>query len=133
MNDSMVYLSGNLVYSCARCRTHLALHDDIISKSFHGRQGRAFLLDQAVNVTTGRPEERRLITGLHTVCDLYCKRCKTLIGWTYERAYESSQKYKEGKFIIEKIHLFEEPEGQRARRKAVRRETDHDMVVEYEG
>jgi hypothetical protein len=27
------------------------------------------------------------------------------VGWTYNKAYESSQKYKEGKFIIEKINL----------------------------
>ena len=45
------------------------------------------------------------MTGLHSVCDIFCKRCKTLVGWTYEKAYEPSQKYKEGKFIIEKINL----------------------------
>lgn len=45
------------------------------------------------------------MTGLHTVCDIFCKRCKGMVGWTYLRAYESSQKYKEGKFIIEKINL----------------------------
>jgi hypothetical protein len=28
-----------------------------------------------------------------------------MIGWTYDKAYEHSQKYKEGKFIIEKINL----------------------------
>ena len=28
-----------------------------------------------------------------------------MVGWTYARAYEHSQKYKEGKFIIEKINL----------------------------
>ena len=28
-----------------------------------------------------------------------------MVGWTYSRAYESSQKYKEGKFIVEKINL----------------------------
>lgn len=28
-----------------------------------------------------------------------------MVGWTYTRAYESSQKYKEGKFIVEKINL----------------------------
>jgi hypothetical protein len=28
-----------------------------------------------------------------------------MVGWTYLRAYESNQKYKEGKFIIEKINL----------------------------
>jgi hypothetical protein len=27
------------------------------------------------------------------------------VGWTYQKAYEASQKYKEGKFIIEKINL----------------------------
>lgn len=28
-----------------------------------------------------------------------------MVGWTYAKAYEHSQKYKEGKFIIEKINL----------------------------
>lgn len=105
MNDSMVYLDGPQVYTCAQCRTHMTSHDDIISKSFHGRHGRAYLFDQCVNVTIGPSEDRRLITGLHTVCDIFCKRCKTLVGWTYLKAYESSQKYKEGKYIIEKINL----------------------------
>lgn len=45
------------------------------------------------------------MTGLHVVCDIFCKRCKRLVGWTYSKAYEPSQKYKEGKFIIEKINL----------------------------
>ena len=31
-----------------------------------------------------------------------------MVGWTYARAYESSQKYKEGKYIIEKINLHME-------------------------
>ena len=39
-NDSMVYLDGPQVYTCAQCRTHLTSHDDIISKSFHGRHGK---------------------------------------------------------------------------------------------
>jgi Yippee zinc-binding/DNA-binding /Mis18, centromere assembly len=105
VNDSMVYLDGPQVYTCAQCRTHITSHDDIISKSFHGRHGRAYLFDQCVNVTIGPSEDRRLITGMHTVSDLFCKRCKTLVGWTYLKAFESSQKYKEGKYIIEKIHL----------------------------
>ena len=46
-----------------------------------------------------------LMTGLHTVSDISCKRCRTLIGWTYSRAYDISQKYKEGKYVIEKVHL----------------------------
>jgi hypothetical protein len=31
-----------------------------------------------------------------------------MVGWTYAKAYESSQKYKEGKYIIEKINLHME-------------------------
>ena len=73
--------------------------------------GRAYLFDNCVNISIGKAEDRRLITGLHSVCDIFCKRCKTLIGWTYAKAYEPSQKYKEGKFIIEKIHLHMEESG----------------------
>lgn len=29
-------------------------------------------------------------------------------GWKYEHAFESSQKYKEGKFIIELAHMIKE-------------------------
>jgi Yippee zinc-binding/DNA-binding /Mis18, centromere assembly len=105
LNDAMVYLDGAQIYSCAQCRTHLTSHDDIISKSFHGRHGRAYLFDQCVNVDLGPAEDRLLITGMHSVSDIFCKRCKSLVGWTYNKAYENSQKYKEGKFIIEKINL----------------------------
>mmetsp|Transcript_13765 Transcript_13765/g.22783 ORF Transcript_13765/g.22783 Transcript_13765/m.22783 type:complete len:310 (-) Transcript_13765:160-1089(-) len=108
INDSMVYLDGPQLYTCAQCRTHLTSHDDIISKSFHGRHGRAYLFDQCVNVTIGPAEDRMLITGLHSVCDIFCRRCKGMVGWTYAKAYESSQKYKEGKYIIEKINLHME-------------------------
>lgn len=105
LNDSMIYLDGPQIYTCAKCRTHLTSHDEIVSKSFHGRHGRAFLFDHCVNVDIGPAELRPLMTGLHSVCDIFCKRCKGLVGWTYLEAYEHSQKYKEGKFILEKINL----------------------------
>jgi hypothetical protein len=111
INDEMVYLEGPVIYCCGECGTHLTTHGDIVSKSFHGRHGRAYLLDSCVNITVGRAEDRRLMTGLHSVCDIFCKRCNTLVGWTYKRAYELSQKYKEGKFIVEKIFLQLEDDG----------------------
>ena len=43
-NDAMVYLDGPQIYTCGQCRTHLTSHDDIISKSFHGRHGRSCAL-----------------------------------------------------------------------------------------
>lgn len=47
----------------------------------------------------------QLMTGLHTVADVYCSDCHEVLGWKYERAYEETQKYKDGKFILEKSKL----------------------------
>ena len=72
---------------------NLANHDELISKSFQGSQGRAYLFNSVVNIGCGQAEERVLLTGLHAVADIYCDCCKTVLGWKYEQAYESSQKY----------------------------------------
>jgi hypothetical protein len=48
------------------------------------------------------------LAGLHAVADIYCDCCKTTLGWKYEHAFESSQKYKEGKYIIELAHMIKE-------------------------
>lgn len=95
-------------YSCVHCRAHLASQVNLISKSFQGSQGRAYLFDSVVNIASGPAEQRVLLTGLHHVADIHCQRCKTTLGWKYEHAYEHSQKYKEGKFIIELVHMFKD-------------------------
>ncbi|KAK2724082.1 protein yippee-like 1 isoform X2 [Artemia franciscana] len=71
-------------YSCVHCRAHLANHDELISKSFQGSQGRAYLFNSVVNVGCGPAEERVLLTGLHAVADIYCECCKTTLGWKYQ-------------------------------------------------
>ena len=96
------------IYSCAHCRAHLANHDDIISKSFQGYEGRAYLFDKVINVRCGRAITKVLLTGLHAVADMYCENCNTAIGWKYEHVFEDRQKYKEGKFIIETAHMLKE-------------------------
>ncbi|GJN35037.1 hypothetical protein PR202_gb23764 [Eleusine coracana subsp. coracana] len=101
-------LVGPRVYSCCNCRNHICLHDDIISKAFQGRNGRAFLFSHAMNVVMGPKEDRQLMTGLHTVADIYCHDCREVLGWKYERADEEAQKYKEGKFIFEKSKIVKE-------------------------
>ncbi|NXC55164.1 YPEL1 protein, partial [Aleadryas rufinucha] len=90
-------------YSCIHCRAHLANHDELISKASDN-----FSLFFRVNVGCGPAEERVLLTGLHAVADIYCENCKTTLGWKYEHAFESSQKYKEGKFIIELAHMIKD-------------------------
>ncbi|KAH0641738.1 hypothetical protein KY290_033348 [Solanum tuberosum] len=73
-----------------------------------GRNGRAFLFSHAMNIVVGPKEDRHLMTGLHTVADVHCCDCREVLGWKYERAYEEAQKYKEGKFVLEKSKIVKE-------------------------
>jgi hypothetical protein len=88
-------------------RCELALYDELVSKAFQGRNGRAYLFGNVINVKKGKQEKRYLTTGLHVVCDIFCQGCEGNIGWFYKEAYEPSQKYKVGKFIIERDKMSE--------------------------
>ncbi|CAM9565265.1 unnamed protein product [Discosporangium mesarthrocarpum] len=66
---------------------------------------RAYLFDNVVNVTTGPSVKRGLRTGMHTVSDIYCTDCQTLLGWRYDDAVEQEEKYKVGKFVLEKAKI----------------------------
>lgn len=70
-------------------------------QSFRGQHGKAFLFDKVVNVIPGETEERSMTTGRHIVRDIKCRQCQQNVGWTYDKAFEESEKYKEGKFILE--------------------------------
>ncbi|KAF2400181.1 yippee zinc-binding protein-like protein Moh1 [Trichodelitschia bisporula] len=97
-----VYLNcTSKVYGCKNCHTHLGYHDDIMSRNFRGQHGKAYLFETVVNVTQGDPGERSMTTGRHIVRDIYCRQCRETVGWKYDKAYEASEKYKEGKFILE--------------------------------
>ncbi|KAK3068346.1 hypothetical protein LTR53_014162 [Teratosphaeriaceae sp. CCFEE 6253] len=120
------YLSGNASHlRCARCLADLAHSNQIISKGFTGRHGRAFLiapsqsslsanpthlssakakndaLPNLPNTYTHKPVPRQLVTGAHTVGDISCAQCGTVLGWKYVAAEEEAQRYKVGKFILE--------------------------------
>lgn len=41
------------------------------------------------------------MTGAHTVSDVSCAQCGSVLGWKYVAAEEESQRYKVGKFILE--------------------------------
>lgn len=114
------YLDGHVSYlRCAGCASHLCLTSQIISKGFTGRHGRAYLVSaepvaSAVSISASssptaslpntileHPAPRQLVTGAHTVSDVSCTFCGTVIGWKYVAAEEESQRYKVGKFILE--------------------------------
>ncbi|KAL3741806.1 hypothetical protein ACJRO7_017299 [Eucalyptus globulus] len=99
---------GGRAYRCRFCNSPLALADDVLSKSFNCHQGRAFLFSKVVNVTVGGEEERLMLTGMHTVEDVFCCCCGQILGWKYVAAHDKSQKYKEGKFVLERWRIMEE-------------------------
>jgi hypothetical protein len=39
------FLEGDNIYSCIHCGTHLTSLSELISKSFNGQSGRAFLFN----------------------------------------------------------------------------------------
>jgi hypothetical protein len=103
---------------CARCGADICLTSQIISKGFTGRHGRAYLVSGHGDVTsasaaaapsatslsntiTQKAVPRQLVTGAHTVCDLSCVICGSVLGWKYIAAEEESQRYKVGNFILE--------------------------------
>ncbi|KAF2244862.1 yippee-domain-containing protein [Trematosphaeria pertusa] len=107
---------------CSKCLTDLIPTSSIISKGFTGRHGRAYLVSppptaalyprgslppnelgaaDLPNTLTHKPVPRQLVTGAHTVSDISCRTCGSVLGWKYVEAEEESQRYKVGKFILE--------------------------------
>ncbi|KAF8894340.1 yippee-domain-containing protein [Gymnopilus junonius] len=99
---------GHPSYSCSKCSAVIVLQDELISKSFSGRDGRGYLMQSATNVKLGRKEDRSLLTGVHTVADVYCLGCNDRLGWFYHKASDHTQKYKEGKYLLEREKLIKE-------------------------
>ena len=48
-----------------------------------------------------------MLTGKHMVRDVGCKNCTAKLGWIYEFAVEETQRYKEGKVILERALVNE--------------------------
>ena len=107
---------------CQKCLVDLIPTSSIISKGFTGRHGRAYLVSppssssflqggvlpptgftagDLPNTLTHKPQPRQLVTGAHTVSDISCRSCGSVLGWKYVDAAEDTQKYKVGKFILE--------------------------------
>ncbi|CAN6309730.1 unnamed protein product [Urochloa humidicola] len=93
----LMHLEGN-VYSCKHCKTHLGLAGDIISKAFHCKHGKAYLFHKVVNVTPGVKEDRMMMTGMHTVSDIFCVGCGAIVGWKYRHMRRARGTRKESIF-----------------------------------
>eukprot|EP00037_Helgoeca_nana_P014400 m.134457 g.134457 ORF g.134457 m.134457 type:complete len:120 (-) comp22531_c0_seq1:339-698(-) len=94
------FLAGS-IYSCAECSTHITSQDQLVSKSFQGRFGKAYLFKKTVNLELGPEKIRVLLTGEHTIADVHCVKCHAYVGWKYVHAEDQENEYKIGKTIIE--------------------------------
>lgn len=88
-------------YACSNCRTHLSSSQEIMSRDYRGKTGDAYLMSKLVNIEEGFHETRIMMTGEYLVCDINCSWCHQLIGWKYLKSDTLSQKYKEGRYIME--------------------------------
>jgi hypothetical protein len=61
-----------------------------------------------MNILLGRVEEKMMMTGYHTIANIYCSQCGEELGWKYLRVDHDSQKHKEGKFVIELVKMIKE-------------------------
>mmetsp|Transcript_12551 Transcript_12551/g.27074 ORF Transcript_12551/g.27074 Transcript_12551/m.27074 type:complete len:128 (+) Transcript_12551:215-598(+) len=100
------WLGDGHVYSCRLCHVPISKKDELLSKAFHARSGKAYLFHHAANVCLGPKEERMMTTGMHVVSDIFCVSCCNPLGWRYDMAYEKQQKYKEGKYILERAAVL---------------------------
>ncbi|KAH7402379.1 yippee zinc-binding/DNA-binding /Mis18, centromere assembly-domain-containing protein [Phaeosphaeria sp. MPI-PUGE-AT-0046c] len=127
---------------CNKCLTDLLPTSSIISKGFTGRHGRAYLVappstttfDSAglhagdlPNTCTDKPVPRQLVTGAHTVCDIRCRGCGSVLGWKYVHAEEEAQKYKVGKYILETRRVVKGVEWEGGREGVLGRQGDAEV------
>ncbi|KAI3689032.1 hypothetical protein L2E82_46980 [Cichorium intybus] len=101
-------LDGHPLFSCNRCRNPIALRHNLLSKAFKARSGQAYMFSEAMNVVLGGKREQQLITGRYVVADVSCSKCGEVLGWKYLKSLDDSQRYKIGRFIIEKSKILKE-------------------------
>ncbi|PRQ74165.1 protein yippee-like 2-like [Rhodotorula toruloides] len=95
-------------FACGTCGLEVALQDELVSRSFQGTSGPAYLFRTAVNVDIGTKTSKQLLSGKHVISPIHCSGCSTELGWKYFVSPDSSQKYKEGKCILEKSKIYKD-------------------------
>lgn len=101
------HLGGSRIFLCAQCEAPLTNRSELISTRFTGATGRAFLFNRVVNLSFSEVQDRIMLTGRHMVRDVSCKSCDSKLGWIYEFATEETQRYKEGRVILERALVTE--------------------------
>eukprot|EP00440_Ansanella_granifera_P005571 gb/GFBE01006051.1/.p1 GENE.gb/GFBE01006051.1/~~gb/GFBE01006051.1/.p1 ORF type:complete len:551 (+),score=70.55 gb/GFBE01006051.1/:1-1653(+) len=96
-----------VVYHCTRCRSPILRTKDIVSTNYHGARGPAFLVNQLYNTVVDRaPYSAAFVTGAYSVCDVACAGCSIQLAKKYMDAREPSNRFKIGKFLLERTMVF---------------------------
>ena len=95
---SISYLDGSNIYICKYCNTHLTALNELISRvhaanilgvpranrqSISVQPCVSSVIEIRVNVRAGEQVQKKLLTGVHIVSDIFCVSCETLVGWKY--------------------------------------------------
>ncbi|TFL04511.1 hypothetical protein BDV98DRAFT_562360 [Pterulicium gracile] len=90
--------------SCRNCRAYIT-NPLLVCKStprrFKGFSGDAALFQEIYNAKLSAPQAQLMITGAHTVQLISCSHCDAYLGLKFVKAYHSSEKWKEGRCMLE--------------------------------
>lgn len=103
-----------IIYRCKSCYCDICISSLIISKDFWGNKGEAYFVKNVLNVREDAKEVmKHMRTGQYGVKAIYCVQCDTVIGWKYITSIEPVEKYKVGKYVIEKnlLKTYKVPGG----------------------
>ncbi|KAH3660085.1 hypothetical protein OGAPHI_007290 [Ogataea philodendri] len=96
------------ILRCKQCHNHICLTSLIISDNFTGSLGAAFFVSKVLNVKLSKTRDfKRMKTGRYEVKGISCKQCDSTLGWKYLYSEEDKEKYKEGRFVVERKLLEE--------------------------
>ncbi|RDX67656.1 Protein yippee-like, partial [Mucuna pruriens] len=104
----VTYDNSSATYRCKNCQTPIAFRGELLAKNYKAKSGQAFLFSHARNIVFGPKQERSLITGVYTIAGIFCNSCGEELGWKYLQTSEARQKFKEGKFVIERAKIVKE-------------------------
>lgn len=93
-------------FVCSSCSLEVGMQSDIIWEGYMGANKSAYLFSKVSNlVPSAEPREQQLSTGHFLLRDVRCKSCSAAFGWTYIKAWNQDQKYKEGTTIVQRSLL----------------------------
>jgi len=117
--------------ACKQCGALVCSLQSLVSSSYRGFAGKAALTTEATNVRYDRPSIQLMTSGAYTIQEIVCLGCSAYLGWKMIHAHERTERWKEGKHILE-LEFIKEllpppvqrgslPEIEIARRKRIRR------------